>query len=186
MEKRKTDELTPSEREALSSLSRERMPSEFLEERTVRALRERGLLRSGSPVVGLPRPWAAAAAVAASVALFASGLAAGQWIGSRQTADALAAVYPNQADRAAAMVQTTGSAYTAALGRLVEVMAAADTVEVQRAREVALAALWAAASEVARIAPDAPLAVGILQEFERARGEDSPSDSVGARNVVWF
>jgi len=186
MENRNAKGLTPAEREGLESLPRERMPSPFLEERTVRALRERGLIRQGSIRAGLVRPWMAAAAVAASVALFASGLAVGQMIGARQTADALAAVYPNQADRAAAMVQTTGSAYTAALSRLVEVTAAADAGEVQRGREVALAALWAAASEVVRLAPDDPLAVQILQEFERARGEASPADSAAARSVVWF
>ena len=186
MENQNSDGLTPDEREAIGALPRERVPSPFLEERTVRALRERGLIRPGTKRVGLRRPWMAAAAAAAAVALFASGLAAGQWIGSRQTADALAAVYPDPADRAAALVQTTGSAYTAALGRLVEATAAADTQEVQRAREVALAALWAAASEVVRLAPEDPLAVQILQEFERARGESSASDSAGSRNVVWF
>lgn len=186
MESKKADGLTPAEREALDSLSRERIPSRFLEERTVRALKERGLIRSSSTWVGLIRPWMAAAAAAASVAFFASGLAVGQWIGANQTADVLAAVYPSQADRAAAMVQTTGSAYTAALGRLVEATVAADAAEVQRGREVALAALWAAASEVVRLAPDDPLVVQILQEFERARGEASPADSAAARNVVWF
>jgi hypothetical protein len=186
MENRNTNGLMPAEREALDSLPRERMPSRFLEERTVRALRERGLIREGAVRAGLARPWMAAAGVAAAVALFASGLAVGQMIGARQTADALAAVYPNQADRAAAMVQTTGSAYTAALGRLVEATAAAGAAEVQRGREVALAALWAAASEVVRLAPDDPLAVQILQEFERAQGEASPTDSATARNVVWF
>jgi hypothetical protein len=186
MEKRNSEGLTPGERDALDALPREGMPSRFLEERTVQALRERGLIRSGSTRVGRRRPWMVAAAVAASVALFASGLAVGQWVGSRQTADALATVYPDQADRAAALVQTTGSAYTAALGRLVEVTAAADTQEVQRAREVALAALWAAASEVVRLAPEDPLAVEILQGFERARSEGSPGDSAAARNFVWF
>lgn len=186
MENRNANGLTPAEREALDSLPRERMPSQFLEEKTVRALKERGLIGSVSLRAGRVRPWMAAAAVAASVALFASGLAVGQMIGARQTADALAAVYPNQADRAAAMVQTTGSAYTAALGRLVEAMAAADAAEVQRGREVAVAALWAAASEVVRLAPDDPLAVQILQEFERARAEGGPADSAAARNVVWF
>jgi len=37
-------DLTPSERRALGKLPRDRMPSDFLEERIARALRERGLL----------------------------------------------------------------------------------------------------------------------------------------------
>jgi hypothetical protein len=40
------DELTPREREALKALPRERMPGRLLEERTVQALRQRGLLRA--------------------------------------------------------------------------------------------------------------------------------------------
>ena len=42
-----TDEnLAPAEREALEALPREQTPSPFLEERIVRALRDRGVLRS--------------------------------------------------------------------------------------------------------------------------------------------
>ena len=40
------DELTPEERKELEMLSRERVPSRILEERTVRALKARGLIRS--------------------------------------------------------------------------------------------------------------------------------------------
>jgi len=176
--------LTPAEQEALESLSRERTPSRLLEERTVRALKQRGLIRSSSPRPGVVRPWMAIAAVAASLALFASGLTLGQWLGARQTVDALAAFYPDRTERAAALVQTTGSAHTAALSGLIEATAQADQQALEQAREVALAALWSAASEVVRLAPDDPLAVRILQEFERARtGQDAGEE---ARNFVWF
>ena len=46
------------------------------------------------------------------------------------------------------------------------------------------AALWSAASEVVRLAPDDPLAVRILQEFERARS--GPETGEDARNFAWF
>ncbi len=182
MDERNRNGLTPAEREAFESLPRERTPSRLLEERTVRALRERGLIRLARH--GVVRPWMAVAAVAASVAFFASGLAVGQWMGARQTVDALAALYPDRTERAAARVQTTGSAHTAALSGLIEATEQADPETVAQAREVARAALWSAASEVVRLAPDDPLAVRILQEFERARaGEDTGEE---ARNFVWF
>jgi hypothetical protein len=176
--------LTPAEQEELESLSRERTPSRLLEERTVRALKERGLIRSSLVRTGVVRPWMAIAAVAASVALFASGLTLGQWMGARQTVDALTAFYPDQTERAAALVQSTGSAHTAALNGLIEATEQADAATLQQARDVARAALWSAASEVVRMAPDDPLAVRILQEFERARsGQGTSEDS---RNFVWF
>lgn len=184
MDKMKRNGLTPAEQEAFDSLPRERTPSRLLEERTARALRERGLIRSSSARPGVVRPWMVIAAVAASVALFATGLAVGQWMGARQTVDALAAFYPDRTERAAALVQTTGSAHTAALGGLIAATEGANPETLEQAREVARAALWSAASEVVRIAPDDPLAVRILQEFERARTGQGTSED--ARNFVWF
>jgi hypothetical protein len=77
-------ELTDQEREALARLSREAAPPARLEETTVAALVERGLLRrrSGRRMAG----WGLAAAAAA--ALFAGGFFAGRQ-GSAPTADAL-------------------------------------------------------------------------------------------------
>ena len=40
------NELTPAERELFAALPREREPGRLLEERTVRALREQGLLKA--------------------------------------------------------------------------------------------------------------------------------------------
>jgi hypothetical protein len=184
MDDRSRNGLTPAEQEAFETLPRERKPSRLLEERTVRALKERGLIRSSSGRPGLVRPWMAVAAVAASVAMFATGLALGQWMGARQTVDAFAAVYPDGIERAAALVQTTGSAHTAALSGLIEATEQADPEKLEEAQEVARAALWSAASEVVRLAPDDPLAVRILQEFERARAGQGTGEE--ARSFVWF
>ena len=184
MDEMKKDGLSPGEQEAFETLPRERTPSRLLEERTVRALKERGLIHSSPARPGVVRPWMAITAVAASVALFASGLTLGQWMGARQTVDALAAFYPDRTDRAAALVQTTGSAHTAALSGLIEATDQADPAALKQAREVARAALWSAASEVMRLAPDDPLAARILQEFERARSGQGTGED--ARNVVWF
>ncbi len=180
----KHDELTPAEREAFDALPREGMPSRILEERTVRALKEQGLIRLGRPWSGLRVPWIAAG-IAAALALFASGLAVGQGMGARQTANALASLYPNETARAAARVQSTGSAHQLALADIVDVADEGQPEDAVRGREVALAAFWAAAAEIVRLAPDDPMAARILQEFERSGSEEGRGEG-SRRNVVWF
>ncbi len=185
---RNQDELSPAEREEYERLPRERMPSRILEERTVRALKRRGLLASGSSHLRWQRPWMVAAGIAAAVALFVSGMLVGQGMGARQTADAIAAIYPGETQRAAARVQTRGSELAAALSQLAEAADSADSDDVELARQVALSAFWAAAAEVVRLAPNDPLAARILQELER-QDEDGAEGGEGtgaARNVVWF
>lgn len=177
--------LSEAERQAFDSLPQERIPPAGLEERTVRALEQRGLIRRRRPRWASSRPWIAVAGVAAGVALFAVGLAVGQSMGARQTAEALAAVYPDATDRAAARVQSTGSEHVQALYALVEAMAAAAPAEREQAREVARATLWAAASEVVRLAPDDPLAERILEEIERAR-LGTAGGREAAHSVIWF
>jgi hypothetical protein len=168
-------ELTTEERNALDALPLESDPGQLLEERTVRALREQGLL--ATPGVGgtttvpagtLPRQhrpwWSSAAAIAAGIALFAGGMSIGQVMGSRQTAEAFQTVFEEGDVRLASQVQRTGSEYVAALAALT----AADGVAADsgQAVEVALTALWAAANEIVRLAPDDPLAARILQGFQ--------------------
>ena len=48
------DDLSPDERAAFEALPRERDPGRMLEERTVQALRARGLLAPPHPLQGLP------------------------------------------------------------------------------------------------------------------------------------
>jgi hypothetical protein len=172
-------ELTAAEREALDALPRETDPGQLLEERTVRALRENGLLatsRASGITVAPPahsvahgRPWwRSAAAIAAGIALFAGGMSIGQMLGSRQTAEAFQTVFEEGDVRLASQVQRAGSEYVAALEALADVDgAAADSGQ---ALEVALTALWAAANEIVRLAPDDPLAARILQGFEARAG----------------
>jgi len=169
------DELTAAERQALDALPRESDPGQLLEERTVRALREQGLLAtarvsgttdvSAAHVAPQSRPWwRSAAAIAAGIALFAGGMSIGQVLGSRQTAEAFQTVFEDGDVRLASQVQRTGSEYVAAL----EALTAADgaAADSGQAVEVALTALWAAANEIVRLAPDDPLAARILQGFQ--------------------
>ena len=179
------DELTPAEREAFEALPTDRMPSRILEERTVRALKDRGIIRSTPFLTGSRVPWIAAG-IAAALALFVSGVVVGQWTGSRQTANALAQVYNNPADLAAARVQSTGSEHRRALAALVDATGSAEQEDMRRAREVALAAFWAAATEILRLDPDDAATLRILQELERGgRGAEAGSGAE-TTNVVWF
>lgn len=176
-------ELTAAEREALAGLPRERDPGRLLEERVVRALRGEGILasrgaRTADTSYGRPSRghswWRAAAAAAAAVALFAGGLSVGQAMGARQTVDAFQTVFEEGDALLAARVQRAGSDYVASLVALSEAdgKLVADT---SQALEVALTALWAAANEIVRLAPDDPLSARILQGFEaRARAAEDP------------
>ena len=85
-------------------------------------------------------------------------------------------------------VQRACSAYVAALAQLVERADSATAGEASQAREVALAALWAAANEVVRLAPDDPVTGQILRGFERSRQEQaaSASEELPVRQVIWF
>ncbi len=188
-------ELTAEERQAIESLPREREPGRMLEERTVKALREEGLIGSPGlsggrmdrrPATGVGgRPWwKSAAAIAAGIALFAGGLSVGQMLGARQTAEAFQTVFEEGDVLLASQVQRAGSDYVAALAALAESEggAAADTGQ---ALEVALTALWAAANEIVRLAPDDPLTARILQGFE-AQAQESSDYGADSQLLVEF
>jgi hypothetical protein len=161
------------------------MPSALLEERTVRELRSRGLLRRQRWV---PTSWLVGS-MAASIALFATGVAVGQWVGTRNTVSAVVATAQNtNPAAAAAQVQQTGTAYVQALEALVT---SANQTQGQpqnaQAREVALTALHAAANEVVRLAPNDPVATKILQGIEQARRQSqSREERDSGRKIVWF
>ena len=108
-------ELTAEERAAFAALPGERDPGILLEERTVQVLEERGLLFARSkrnPVHGVP-VWALG--LAASLALFVSGVATGQWMGTRNLANTMVVVQQETAMQTASLVQQTGSAYVMSL-----------------------------------------------------------------------
>jgi len=146
-------ELTPEEKMAFESLPREAEPSEILEERVVRSLREEGLLGggrkipAGDPISHRPgppsraggrgiwiRPWMLAGSIAASLVLFASGVVLGQWMGVESTSQAFMAVREQDATQLALRIQEAGSAYVSALAALGELQAAGSGSE--RSEEV--------------------------------------------------
>jgi hypothetical protein len=183
MNRHDEDELTPAELRLFAALPRDREPGRLLEERTVAELRDRGVLRDRRPRV--PRAWWGAA-VAASLALFASGVSLGQWLGARSTERVVARVQAENTRQAALMVQQTGSAYVEALGRLAQLADTANPAQAAQAREVAVRGLRSAADELVRIAPDDPVANGIMVGYDRARRVPPRPDSTAQRRVVWF
>jgi ABC-type transporter Mla subunit MlaD len=184
------NELTPAERRAFDALPRERPPRAELEDRVVAALQRRGLLPIPlAPSAGARRrlvPWLVGA-VAASLALFVGGFAAGQFVGSRSgAAAALSGVQASRGDVAevAAHAERAGATYVAALTALSQLSDTADAATRATARRAAMTAFGAVASEVARLAPDDPLAAAVLRGFdERAAGQRPVSST---RSVVWF
>ena len=177
--------LTEAERAALDALPREARPGRLLEERTVAALRKRGLL-------GVRRPrrfWSAATmtvGLAASITFFAMGLAVGQWMATRTMATSLASANQASAMHVAAAVQRSGSAYVAALAALAQLPDSVGAESVAQGREAALAALYGAVSELVLLAPEDPLSVAV-RELLVARGGARPGAGESTiRNVVWF
>jgi len=182
-----SDDLTPAERRALEGLPRERAPRPVLEDRVVHALQRRGLLPI--PLALRPGrrhlvPWLAAAA---SLALFAGGFAAGQFFGTRSgAAAALSGVEATRGSAAqvAAHAERLGALYVAALAALNQVNDSTDAATRAKARQAAISALGGAASEVAQLAPDDPLAAAVVRGLDDRNREQRPAPST--RSVVWF
>jgi hypothetical protein len=173
-------ELSAAERDALRALPREADPGDLLLERTVRALRGRGLLRpvAARPAVALT-PWRAVAALAAGLGLFLGGLA----LGGRPVAG------PESASTVRPDVQLLlhrSSDYVEALAGLAQQAPAGDPQASARARDVARSTLAAAAEQLVRLAPDDPLAIRILQALEATGAAAPDSTAFAARRVVWF
>ena len=185
------NELTPEERRAFDALPKERAPRSELENRVVAALQRRGLLPIPlAKASGGSRrrvvPWLVGA-VAAGLALFVGGFAAGQYLGARSGAAAvLSGVQASRGSAAevAAHAERAGTMYVAALVALNQLSDSADAPTRARARQAALAALGGAAEEVAHLAPNDPLAAAVLRGLNERSREHGPAPS--SRSVMWF
>lgn len=193
---------------ALRAMRRDVEPGAGLEDRTVARLRHEGLIHDGPDpaarepwwtrlrwqglLVGLtpPRLGWAAAALACVAAVFLAGVATGQRWALRSTADALATFHQGAMMQASARVQQTGSAYVEALVALGQIAADdSDAQDVSQGREAAVAALYAAASQLARLDPNDPVATRILQGLDDIRTADSADSNEtrdDERQVLWF
>jgi hypothetical protein len=160
------DELTPQEKKALESLPKERVPSAFLEERVVRKLRKRGVLRSsGLRTIELTGS-RVAAALAACIAFVICGFALGFWANGQRGGYADMAANEQNGAPVALNVQQAGTAYILALENLARQSRTAPADEVQQGREVALSTLYTAADQMARIIPRDLLSRCIISAIE--------------------
>jgi hypothetical protein len=181
------DELNTSEEEAMAALPRERAPSEFLEERVVRALRNQGVLETRKRRFLEVTSFRLAGAVAACIVLLIGGFALGRWTDSLRLVrtDTL----PLEAGEAsvAASLQRAGTAYVLALETLASMPEVARGDDMRQGREVALVTLYTAADQMARIVPRDLLARQLLQVIEPGRGTriGGRAGKDGTR-VIWF
>ena len=200
-------ELTQEEKMAFQRLPREAEPSRILEERVVKALREEGILgrrvslgsegRMGPGASQWFRPWMAAASVAASLVLFSSGIFLGHWMGAGSATQAFIAVRDQDAAQLALSIQEAGSEYVSALAALSELRSGGPSedsregvvsqaaLDLQQGREVALGALYGAAYELSRMAPDDADVARVLQILKERRDREDGRES-GELRMVWF
>jgi hypothetical protein len=192
---------TPEEREALDRLPREDDPGELLEERTVAALRGEGLLGPGRDVpvrrsddslsartprhrgVFGARPAAGwwAAGIAAALAVFFGGVALGQAHTSAATVDLVRAIRTAETGDRPSLIQQTGSLYVDAVASLATARAQGNEEAVGTGVEVGIAALYAAAYEMARLHPENPQLRAVLQVLE-----PPATDADSEAGVHWF
>lgn len=172
---------TDEERQALERLPREMDPGRWLEERTVAELKRRGLLResaAGEPGRQRFHPAWWAAGIAAALALFFGGLAAGQARAGITGDDLATALRSATAAERPSLVQQTGSLYVDALASLATVRQDPETLGT--GVEVGLAALYAATYEMARLYPDDPRLRQVLEALE------SPNVGDPETELHWF
>jgi hypothetical protein len=159
-------ELSDSEKKALGELPRECVPSRSLEERVVRALRERGFLKPHRRHLVELTGWRIAAAAAACMVLLATGFLLGQRSVSRQLPSEDFILQERNDFSAAASLQHAGSAYLLALERLTTIPDSADGQQRVEGREVALTTLCTAADQVTKLVPKNELAKQLLVAIE--------------------
>jgi hypothetical protein len=123
-------------------------------------------------------------AVAAALAVFASGIAVGQYLGTRNAALLVEATGRESADELVAHVQRAGALYTTALAALSQLPDTGNAAARDSVRIVALRVLGQAAQEMALLAPDDPLAAAVLRGLNQRSRDNSPT--APSRSVVWY
>ncbi len=183
------EELSAAERRAFEGLRREAAPPADLEERTVAMLRRAGHLPTPlaayrGTAAQTRTAWWLGGAVAAALALFASGMVVGQYLGTRNAAMLVEATGRESADELVAHVQRAGALYTAALASLSQLPDSGNAAARDSVRIAALRVLGQAAQEMALLAPDDPLAAAVLRGLNQRSRENSPT--APSRSVVWY
>ena len=181
------DELTPSEKEALESLPKERMPSALLEERVVDALRSRGVLQPQNRRIVEMTAFRIAAAIAASILLLVGGFALGRWAAYRQSVQMDTTTFARDEASIAAQLQQAGTTYILALEHVASLPDSIGGDEKRQGREVALNTFYSAAGHVSKLVPRDYLAGKQSQTIETS-GEGAAKGDAGKTKplVIWF
>ena len=182
--------LSPDERRELAALPREHVASAALEERIVGALREARAFGPRALTIRQSarrhRGWTTVAACAASMVIFMSGILVGRrsahaeqvTVSPQQSREA---VRPRGADsmQLAHEVQRAGSEYVQLLERLPSrsPVDSAPSQAVLLGREAARSTLHAAARQLARVSPNDPVAMLLVEGLR-------PANRGG--QVLWF
>ncbi|UCF39847.1 MAG: hypothetical protein JSW43_08875 [Gemmatimonadota bacterium] len=177
--------LSPEFRRAMEGLPREREPSAGLEDRTVQALRQRGLVAPSWSSRPRRPVWLSWVGVAAALVIFAAGTLLGHRLGSSSAVVVLAPAPDGDPRETAAYVQRTGSAHAAAIRNLAAAVQSAEVQDVDLAREVSLAALRASLEALTRLDPNDPTPALLLAQVQpvEASAIRGPADRPW---VVWF
>jgi hypothetical protein len=170
------DDLTPDELARFASLPRTAPIDDLALERTVAALRERGLLHSPKRRHAR-RALVVVGSLAASLVLFASGVVFGQRLARPDTSR----LSP------AAQVQLAGSAYVAAVVRLGESSPSSVPADAIAGLQAGASTLRAAAATLARIDPGDAQVERLHTVLEFASNTSrNVTDAASGRLVVWF
>ena len=173
--------LSPAFRAELERLPKESEASRGFEARLLTALRVRGLVAPDAPRIVGHSAWLPALRLAASLAIFAAGVALGHRLGRGAGPAAESARSEGAPAQLAALVQRTGSAHVAALGDLAASAANARPEETALAREVAKSSLRAALWQMVLLDPDDPMPARMLRDLERTPAGMPPSIGVTAQ-----
>jgi hypothetical protein len=182
--------LSPDERRAFAALPREYVGSAALEERVVHALHDARLLGSSlAPSSGMRRLKFAASVLAASLVFFVGGIAVGRQSAHAEqiiVAPPVAVTRPapqvtEDSMQLAKQVQRAGSEYVSLLERLPS-HAPTDSPATRAellGREAARSTLHAAARQLARVSPNDPVAMLLVEGLR-------PSPDARSGQVLWF
>lgn len=180
------DDLSPAEQSAMAALPREADLPAGMEDRIVGLLRQHGHLPTPITAArGATRrvsPAWLTGALAASLALFASGLAVGMVMGQRGALQVFQATRTTA--EMTARVQVAGAHYVEALAALSQLPPNASPAARDSVRTVALRVLGEAAQEMALLAPDDPLAAAVLRGLNARSRQGDPA--APSRSVVWY
>jgi len=181
------NDLTPEEKKAFESLPKERQLSPFLEERTVQALRKRGILRAKKRFFIEFTPFRLAGAVAASLILIIGVFYMGYLTRSPSSEVTVPDQFENTDLQIASSLQYTGSTYLSSLETLTSTVQTANSKDMAQSREVALNLLHAVASETVNVLPNNDLAANVLRVIEDVDTIYCTIPGLGNQNrVIWF